>query len=113
VIEKTDIINVTVDQNHSYVNTEYSSFLGFETVIVVNTLLQDVTMYNSANAYLCVRGNIWHHISEESANLTSMGSTGVMTDAVIVRAAFFVGELLPSSVLLTAFDRTASKSRDV
>jgi hypothetical protein len=46
------------------------------------------------------------------AYLTSMGSTGVMSEAVIVRAAF-VGELHPTSVLLTAFDRTAFKSRDV
>jgi len=103
----------TVDQNHSYHNTEYNSLLRFETVMVVNTLLQDVTLYNLANVYLCVRGNTRCHISEESVNLTSMGSTGVMRDAVIVRAAFFVGELHPSSVLLTAFDRTASKSRDV
>jgi hypothetical protein len=92
---------------------EYNSFLRFETVMVVNTLLQDVTLYNLVNMYLCVRGNTWRHMSEESANLTSMGSTGVMRDAVIVRAAFFVGELHPPSVLLTAFDRTASKSRDV
>jgi len=107
------MINVTVDQNHSYNNTKYNSFSRSETVMVVNPLLQDVTLYNWANVYLCVKGNTGCHISEESANLTSMGSTGVMTDAVIVRAAFFVGELQPSSVLLTAFDRTASKSRDV
>jgi hypothetical protein len=103
----------TVDRNHPYNNTEYTSFLRCETVKVVNTLLHDVTPYNSANVYLRVRGYTWCHISEESANLTSMGSTGVMSDAVIVRAPFFVGELHPSSVLLTAFDRTVSKSRDV
>lgn len=107
------MINVTENQNHSYYTTEYSSFLRFETVMVVNTLLHDVTLYNLANVHLCVRGNTWCHISGESVNLTSMGSTGVISDAVIVRAAFFVGELHPSSVLLTAFDRTASKSRDV
>ena len=81
--------------------------------MVANKLLQDVTLYNGANMYLCVRGNTGHHISEESVNITSMGSTGVMRDAVMVRAAFFAGELHPSLVLLTACDRTAPKSRDV
>jgi hypothetical protein len=113
VKDKTATIDVNVDQNHSYDNTKYNSFLRSESVMVVNTLLQDVTLYNWANVYLCVKENTGRHISEESANLTSMGRTGVMRDAVIVRAAFFVGELHPSSVLLTAFDRTASKSRDV
>lgn len=42
-----------------------------------------------------------------------MGRTGVISEAVILRAVFFVGELCPSPVLTTAFDRTASKSRDV
>jgi hypothetical protein len=112
-MEKTDLMNVTVDQNHSYDNAEYNSFLGSEIVTVVNTLLLDVTLYNWVNVYLCVRGNTGNHISEESAHLTSMGSTGVMTDAVIVRVAFFVGELRPSSVLLMAFERTLSKSLDV
>jgi len=112
-MDETDTVHVTVDQNHLYDDTEYNTFFRFETVMVVNKLLQDVTLYNWANVYLCVRGNTWHHISEESANLTSMGSTGVMRDAVIVRAPFFVRELHPSSVLLTAFDRTVSKSRDV
>jgi hypothetical protein len=64
-MEKTAMINVTLDQNHSYDNYEYNSFLRFETVMVVNTLLKDVTPYNLANMHLCVRGNTWHHISEE------------------------------------------------
>jgi hypothetical protein len=42
-----------------------------------------------------------------------MGRTGVMSEAVISRPVFFIGELSPSPVLATAFDRTASKSRDV
>jgi hypothetical protein len=42
-----------------------------------------------------------------------MGSTGVITEAVILRAVFFVGEASPGSAFTTAFDRTASKSRDV
>jgi hypothetical protein len=81
--------------------------------MVVNSIFQDVTLCILADRYLCVRGTACHHVSEESMNLTSIGSTGVMSDAVIVKAVFFVGELQPFSVLPTAFDRTASKSRDV